>query len=261
MLADPRPQAGANRLKRKLSGGQLALLAGNFESPEMIDFVGSLGLFDGAWIDMEHGPVAMDSLADMSRAADLWGMSSIVRVRAIDPALIALTMSQGVDGVIVPHVNTRAEAELVVDSVKMAPIGHRGPAGGRRSYGRSLDQQTADANDDSFVAVMIEDVSAVRNLPDILQVPHIDMFFVSHYDLAQSMGLQTDVHNPALIETFDSAVRQVVDAGKVAAAVVGEKDLEKYLALGVRCLKVPRWQALIEKGLRAFAEAVEVAKN
>ena len=184
---------------------------------------------------------------------------TIVRVRAIDPALIALTMSQGVDGVIVPHVNTRGEAELVVDAVKMAPIGHRGPAGGRRSYGRSMSEQTSDANNDSFVAVMIEDIRAVGNLPEILKVPHIDMFFVSHYDLAESMGLQADVQNPALVETFDRAVQEVITAGRVAAAAVGERDLEKYLTLGVRCLKVPRWQALMATGLRAFVDRVEAA--
>ena len=71
-----------NRLKRKLGAGELSLITGNTESSDMIDFVGSsIELFDAVWVDMEHSPVTWANLADYHRAADLWGMSSIVRVR------------------------------------------------------------------------------------------------------------------------------------------------------------------------------------
>jgi len=235
-------------------------MAGNFESPDMVDLVGSLGLFDGIWIDMEHGPVVMSSLADMSRAADLWGMTSIVRVRGVLPDLIGLTLSQGIQGVIVPHVTTRVHAELIVDAAKVPPMGHRGAKGGRRAYGRPLAEHNRRLNDETFVAVMIEDLAGVENLPDILQVPHIDAFFVSHYDLAQDMGLHTDVHNPRLVETYDAAIAQIVGASRVAAAVVADADLEKYLKMGVRCLKVPGWQALLTNGYRTFVDRLGEAR-
>src|ERR1700737_1434570 len=136
--------------------GELALITGNYESSDMIDFAGSLGFFDGVWIDMEHGSVAMNSLPDMSRAADLWGMTSVVRVSPIAPAIIALTLSQGVNGVIVPHVNRREDAELVVDAAKFPPIGRRGAGAGRRSYGRGSGGHERNADDELFVAVMRE---------------------------------------------------------------------------------------------------------
>jgi 4-hydroxy-2-oxoheptanedioate aldolase len=248
-----------NRLKRKLGAGELSLISGNHESADMIDFVGSLGLFDGVWIDMQHGAVTVESLPDMSRAADLWGMTSLVRVRAIDHALIGLTITAGVHGVIVPRVNTRADAELVVDAAKFAPIGHRAASGGRRSYGRSTDEYHRNANDASFVAVMIEDIVAVENLTEILTVPHIDMFFVAHYDLAHSLGLQSDVENPKLVEVYDKAVELIVAAGKVAGAVVKETELQKYLSMGVRCVKVPGWQAQFASAARSFAKKVDAA--
>src|SRR4051812_30359380 len=81
-----------NRLKRKLAAGELGLISGNYENADMIDFIGSLGVVDGVWIDMEHSPVTWSRLADMSRAADLWGMTSIVRVRDNDPTIISLTL-------------------------------------------------------------------------------------------------------------------------------------------------------------------------
>jgi 2-keto-3-deoxy-L-rhamnonate aldolase RhmA len=255
-----RKDVDGNQLKRKLKAGQLSLISGNHESADMIDFVGSLGLFDGVWIDMQHGPVTVESLPDMSRAADLWGMTSLVRVRSIDHALIGLTVTAGVHGVIVPRVNTRADAELVVDAVKFAPIGHRAASGGRRSYGRGTNEYHSNANDASFVAVMIEDIVAVENLPEILAVPHIDMFFVAHYDLAHSMGLHSNVENPKLVETYDRAVELIVKTGKVAGAVVKETELEKYLSLGVRCVKVPGWQALFASSARSFARSAEAVK-
>ena len=249
-----------NRLKRKAAAGELSLISGNYETADLIDFVGSLGVFDGVWIDMEHGPVTVQSLADMSRAADLWGMTSIVRVRAIDAAIIALTLSEGVNGVIVPHVDTKAQAELVVEAAMFPPIGRRGASAGRRSYGRSTVEHLKSANDETFVAVMIEDVAGVENLPEILKVPHIDMFFVAHYDLAQSLGLQFDLENPTLVQTFDRAVEMIVKAGKTAGGVVSERDLEKYLRMGVRCVKVPGWQSYVASGARSFAKRVEAVK-
>jgi 2-keto-3-deoxy-L-rhamnonate aldolase RhmA len=252
---------GANKLKRKLIAGELALIAGNYESSDMIDFVGSLGFFDGVWIDMEHGSVAMNSLPDMSRAADLWGMTSVVRVSSIDPAIIALTLSQGVNGVIVPHVNTGDDAELVVDAAKFPPVGHRGAGAGRRSYGRGTGGYERSAEDDTFVAVMIEDVIAVNNLPEILEVPNIDLFFIGRYDLAQSLGLESDVRHPDLVKAFDGAIETIVKAGKVAGAVISEKDLDKYLSMGVRCLKTPTWQTFIAGAARSFVDSVEAAKS
>jgi 4-hydroxy-2-oxoheptanedioate aldolase len=250
----------ANKLKRKLNAGELALISGNYESSDMIDFAGSLGLFDGVWIDMEHGSVAMNSLPDLSRAADLWGMTSVVRVRAIDPAIIALTLSQGVHGVIVPHVNTKVDAEQVVDAAKFPPIGHRGAGAGRRAYGRGTAGYERSADDETFVAVMIEDIAAVKNLPEILKVPHIDMFFIGRYDLAQSLGLGTDVRHPDLVKAYDGAIEMIVKAGGVAGAVIGEEDLNKYVSMGVRCLKTPTWQTYIASGARSFVSRVEAAK-
>lgn len=249
-----------NRAKRKLKEGAFTTISGNYENADMVDFVCSFGLFDAVWIDMEHSPVTWATLADMSRAADLWGVSSIVRVRHNDPTIISLTLGEGVDGVIVPHVNTKEDAERVVDAAKFGPIGHRGTSGGRKTYGRGGDEHYAKTNDETIVVVMIEDYQAVERLPDILKVPHIDAFFVSHHDLSQSMGLLTDPHNPRITETFDRGIKQIVAAGKVAAASVPEKDLDKYLKMGVKFAKVPQWRGWIQAGATAYMKKLQATK-
>ncbi len=241
-----------NRAKRKLERGELTLMAGNFENADLVDFVGSLGLVDAVWIDMEHSPVTWRELADMSRAADLWGMSSIVRVRDNDPTIISLTLGEGVDGIIVPHVNTREEAEAAVGAAKFEPIGHRGTSGGRKSYGRK--DHYARANGETLVAIMIEDKVAVDNLPEILTVPHIDAFYVSHHDLAQSIGLLNAPHDPRIHELFDRGIKQIVDAGKIAGATIGAQEIEKYLAMGVKLVKAPAWRSYVASGMAAFVQ-------
>jgi 4-hydroxy-2-oxoheptanedioate aldolase len=243
-----------NRLKHKLAAGEVALVGGNYESADLIDLVGSLGVIDGVWIDMEHSPVTWAGLADMSRAADLWGMSSIVRVRDNDPTIISLTLGEGIDGIIVPHVNTKAEAERVVDAAKFDPIGHRGTSGGRKSYGRS--DHYAIANDETFVAVMIEDIQAIENLTEILTVPHIDVFFVARHDLSQSMGLLHDPGNPKLLETYDWAIDQIAAAGRTIGGVLPERDMGKYLAKGMRFVKAPQWRDWVSRSALGYAEKV-----
>lgn len=255
-MTQPDPDRTPNRLKRKLQAGEISLMSGNHESSELVDFTGSLGLFDAVWIDMQFGGVTVERLGDLSRAADLWGMSSLVRVRANDPALIANVLSTGVQGVIVPRITTKADAERVVEAAKFAPLGRRPASGGRRSYGRGPYADRTAANEETIVAVMIEDIDAVENVDAIVQVPHIDMFFVAHYDLALSMGLGIDVDNPSLVEAYDRAVKSITRAGRIAAGVVKEAELDKYLEMGIRCLKVPLWQNLYAAGARSYAEKV-----
>ncbi len=255
-MSQAAPDRTPNRLKRKLQSDALSLISGNHESSELVDFTGSLGLFDAIWIDMQFGGVTVERLGDLSRAADLWGMSSLVRVRANDPPVIAQVLSTGVQGVIVPRVATKAEAESVVDAAKFPPLGHRPASGGRRSYGRGPYADRTAANAETIVAVMIEDIDAVENIDAIVQVPHVDMFFVAHYDLALSMGLGDDVENAALVDAYDRAVRAIVGAGKVAGGVVKEAELDKYLAMGMRCLKVPLWQNLYAAAARSYADKV-----
>ncbi len=244
-------------MKRKLARKELSVMAGNYESTDMIDFAGSLGLFDAVWIDMEHSPVTWAGLADYSRAADLWGMSSVVRVRANEPSLISLTLAEGVDGVIVPHVNSRAEAQAALDAAKFGPLGHRAAAGGRRSYGRNDYYERA--NDETILGVMIEDVAAVERIDEILSVEGIDFFFVASYDLSQSLGLLGQVGHPTVRQVFDRAVGAIVDSGRVAATAAAPHDIERHLAMGVRCIKTPQWRSWLAAGARAYTGALRSA--
>jgi 4-hydroxy-2-oxoheptanedioate aldolase len=161
---------------------------------------------DYVCIDTQHGAIDYQISVSMIQAIDLAGGTPIVRVPWNEPGIIGKTLDAGAHGVIVPMVNTRAQAESVVRSARYAPHGARswGPvmAGLRHPDNR----QWADAN--IAVIPMIETVEAIGNLDDILGVPGIDAVYVGPADLAITLGLGPSGNegNPV----FDDALATIV---------------------------------------------------
>src|SRR5215211_1227958 len=131
-----------NPAKKKLAeGGLVTLVMGDY-SPDMCEFLGSLG-FDAVMGEMEHFTTSWQDIANMSRACDLWGMMCMVRINRNDPALITRTLDCGPDGI-------------------------RGQFGGRRSF--AVSDYHRQANEHVMTSILLEDIVAINNLPEILTV-------------------------------------------------------------------------------------------
>ena len=240
-----------NRVKEKLNKGDVAIaVGGHSNTGDTIDFMGPLG-FDGIWLEGEHGSVSWSQIGDLSRACDLWGMASVARLHLNDPGVITRTLDLGVNGIVVPHVSTRAEAERVVESAFFAPVGRRGIFSGRRSYGGS--DFFGEANLETLVIVLIEEIRAVENLAEILSVDHIDVFFVAPGDLAQTMGMVGKHRDPKVEAVVEGAIRQIVAAGRTAGALGYEDKLQDYFDLGVRFF-LTSYNAWLQEGARAYLD-------
>jgi len=138
------------------------------------------------------------ALGDLSRACDVWGMTSIARINKNDQNLMYRTLDRGVQGIVVPNVQTKAEAENVVQGCYYQPIGMRGVFTSRQGSGVANFHEVV--NDEVLTVVLLENVPALdANLDEILTVEHIDVFMVTTGDLAQSMGLLSDRANPKVI--------------------------------------------------------------
>src|SRR5699024_2209075 len=94
-------------------------------SAEVIEIIGQSDL-DFIVIDLEHGNISLESLENLLRAAEGSGLESIVRVNEINASLITKVLDLGPDGLVVPHIATKDEAEEVVQYAKYPPIGNRG---------------------------------------------------------------------------------------------------------------------------------------
>jgi 4-hydroxy-2-oxoheptanedioate aldolase len=227
-----------NTLKQKLVAGQPATVIAPFASSAgLVELVGHLG-FDGVFLDCEHGPGGWEDIEHMVRAAELAGYTSVVRVDRNDAATITRALDRGAGGIQVPHVNTAAEAEAAVQHAKYAPLGHRGWSGWRAAFGEDPATFSRRANEQTLVAVMLEEVEALHNLDEILRIDNIDVFFVAPGDLAQSMGYPGQTDHPQVSAAIEDALRRIRAASRTSGTLTTPATLARHLELGVLFLYV-----------------------
>ncbi len=206
----------SNRVIAAMEAGRLANgFHLNFAAPGIIEQVGNLP-FDFVYLDSEHGRFELRDIEECCRAADLAGLTVAARVPLTDANLISQYLNAGVQVVIVPHVDTKADALAAVDACFMEPQGHR-PNGPSRSnnfwHGAAdLTAAMAEVNDNVLLAVQIESAQAVSNLDDILSVKGIGFYIIGKSDLAQSYGyprLKGKVHPEvqALVASIEKRIR------------------------------------------------------
>lgn len=225
-----------NRIKRKLANGEVAIIVSGITHPDDIDAIGPVG-FDGVWLEGEHGASDPAELGNLTRACDIWGMTSVARINKNDQAMIYRTLDRGAQAIVVPHVNTRAEAENVVQGGKFAPIGQRGLFTSRQGYG--VDNYLKKANDETALIVLIEDIAAYENLDEILSVDHIDSFFVAPSDFAASMGHIGEIGHPDVQAKINGAIKKIVSAGRTAGTLATNENVGHFVDLGVKLFMVP----------------------
>ncbi len=227
-----------NQLKSKLAAGRVVVGSLVYvASPQLTEIIGLIG-FDFVVIDMEHGPVDMGVAENMVRAAELAGVTPIIRVTHNTPHLILRALDIGALGVHVPEVSDAHEGKAVVASVKYAPQGQRGLAGVRAAkYGLkdSLPEYAAAANQQTMVIVHIEDVKAVENLDALLAVEGIDVYFLGPTDLSNSLGIPGQSKDPKVIGLVEDSIKQIAGAGKIAGCIAADVETaRRYTELGAR---------------------------
>ena len=188
--------------------------------------------FDYVCVDTQHGLSDYSDSWRMLQAVNLGSATPVVRVPWNEPGVIGKSLDAGARGIVVPMVNTRAEAEAAVQACRYPPEGGR-------SYGpaRVLRQEGADyyahANADVAVIPMIETAEALSHLDDILSVPGVDAVYVGPSDLSLSLGLGPGnndgeaAFDEALAAIVDGCVRHGVVAGCHTAAELTQRRIEQ----------------------------------
>ena len=254
----------ANKVKAKLADGQMALGAMlTYHSPETVEILGAMG-FDFVTFDLEHEAYSEPDVVHSIRAAEAFDLTTIVRV-ANDPDLILRLLDGGAQGVHVPRVNTASDAQTVVEACRFHPQGRRTfYAGGRSgSYGVGLTEEeyAEGSNRETLVILQVEEEEGVRNIQEIISVPHVDAVQVGPKDLWQSMGMpdRTEVW-----KVVDRVLSQVAEGGLWGSMVAWlDKDIEEqllhYRELGVRMVTVSARDLLMYGGRHYLDQAVGVA--
>ncbi|MCS5732217.1 HpcH/HpaI aldolase family protein [Herbiconiux daphne] len=204
--------------------------------------------FDWLCLDAQHGRFddrALREGLDVSTAA---GATAWVRVRSNDAGLIGRALDSGARGVIVPLVDTPADAADAVRSAFYPPRGSRsfGPY-----LGTGAQPTPTEANDSTGVAVMIETAAGLAAASTIAATPGIEGVFVGPVDLALSLG--TTVDDLLADESPDSALRRIaraaVEAGVTPGAFAGSPGTaHAFAALGYRFIAATTDSAVLAAG-------------
>jgi 4-hydroxy-2-oxoheptanedioate aldolase len=236
-----------NQTKAKLKAGQTVYgVFTRYPQASLVEVLGYQG-WDFIVFDGEHGTIEPLDCENMVRAAELRDVTPIIRVPTNQPHLILRYLDTGAQGLHVPWVNTGAEAEQVVRSVKYGPRGIRGLAGIRASdYGQigTLADYVVKANAETLVIVHIETAEAVEQLPDMLKVDDIDVIFIGPTDLSHSLGVPGQPQHPDV----QAAMQKITDL--VLAS-------DKNIALGIMVPNIEGAQQWAERGARYISISFE----
>jgi len=214
--------------------------------PAVMEIAGLAG-FDFAIIDTEHGEISTDRAVDMIRAAKLGGCSPILRVYGNQPELIGKALDMGADGVQVPMICSKEQAQAAVNAAKFSPDGSRGC--NRFVHAARYSDMTGaeffgESNKRTAVLLQVEGKEGLDNIEEILTVPGIDVLFIGPYDLSASLGIPGQVEHPLVLAAMEKT--------QAAAKKVG-------VALGFFCDDVPTAIKWKNRGVQYLSFSADVS--
>jgi 4-hydroxy-2-oxoheptanedioate aldolase len=267
-LADPRREPISpwlNPVTRALRAGRVAVGACAISFPGAVSaqIFGRAG-FSFYYFDMEHSSLSIDAVAPIATAAKLAGIVPIAGPSGIADFLVSRTLDNGAMGVIVPHVTSRAEAELVVAASLYAPDGSRGLL----NFGALTDFEMADAaewvtaiNRETLVAVKVESEAGINNIEAIASVPGLSAILIGPGDLSASLGIPgAPLEHPRMVEAIEATVAACARNGIAGGPHVStQADLATWVERGARFFSFSFDGALLLDGSRqAVCAAREV---
>jgi len=229
-----------NRALERLANGEIALgvgvrLARSVEIAKMM----RASDFDWLFIDLEHGSLALETVAQISIAAADNGIAPIVRVPTGQWDVASRALDGGAQGIVMPHIDTVEDAREAVHHLRFPPVGHRATLGGLPHYDYQhvkATQVAQEVNAATLIAVMIESPQGVENADAIAAVEGVDVLFIGVNDLAEGMGLSGQLDHPRVAEAVAEVAGGAAAHGKHAGiGGIGDTDLlRRYIAMDMR---------------------------
>jgi 2-keto-3-deoxy-L-rhamnonate aldolase RhmA len=219
-----------NWIKPALRRGEtiVGIMVSELKTPMLGAMLDAAGLHF-AIIDQEHGAYGADALGAIIAGFRGGRCRPLVRVPDTRREYFLTPLELGAAGIVVPRVESRAQAEEVVKYGRYAPQGDRGLSLMRAHTGfRRVDKDSylAKANEDILLIAQIETRQAVENLDEILSTPGIDMAFIGPSDLSLSCGTSSSLRDPAMRALVDT----IVAAAKRHGVFVGIQTYDLAIA-------------------------------
>jgi 2-keto-3-deoxy-L-rhamnonate aldolase RhmA len=259
-------QVKTSRIKRIVKEGGTALGAGVLSfSPSVVEVFADAGI-DFVWLDLEHSgysPYDYEHMTSMVRAADAFGISTLVRVPENSESMIAKVLDAGVHAVLVPGVTSVEGATHAVGAAKYFPpdrTGNRGAALSRFVGFKGLSEGAArQADAETMVGIMIEDRATVDNLEAITSVKGLDFGFLGPQDLSISLGLSFQPGHQRVQEYIQKAIQTCKSKGlTLGHAVTDAEAAKKAIGQGFRILRIGQDLQILNKEIQGLLERIKV---
>jgi 4-hydroxy-2-oxoheptanedioate aldolase len=254
-----------NAMKEKIArGGKVFGTFYQMGSETGVECLGIAGL-DYIIIDTEHGPFETERVADFVRAAELHGLTPLVRIKEISRPAVLKNLDVGAMGLVVPFVKTMEDIRRIIEYGKYAPLGERGCAMGRgvdfgkAPYNDSLGRYFDTCNAATSLIPQCETKECLDIIEEVMATDGIDGVFVGPNDLAISMGMPGQFTHP----DFEAAVQRILkaakDNGKFAMIYVSDKQTaHRRYAQGFDAVA---WRIDVSVYIGAFMELVKEFEN
>lgn len=224
-------------------------------SPLVAEICAGAGL-DWLLIDMEHSPNGLESVLAQLQAVAAAPVTAVVRVPIGDVVTIKQVLDLGAQNILVPMVDTAAQAAELVEAVRYPPRGRRGVGSALARSGRwnRVEDYLADADRHVSLFVQVETTAGVRNAAEIAAVDGVDGVFVGPSDLAASMGLLGAQTHPDVVAAVLEAFAAVRGTGTPVGVNAFDPDAaQRYLDEGASFVLVGADVTLLARGSEALA--------
>jgi 2-dehydro-3-deoxyglucarate aldolase/4-hydroxy-2-oxoheptanedioate aldolase len=245
-------------LKEKLRQGKLVRVfcLGQLCSPKLVEMVAWHGGYEAIWLDQEHGALSNERLEDAIRAARGAGISTFVRLAPTDYATVMRPLEAGAGGIMAAQVRSARQAEEIVSWAKFHPRGLRGinNTGVDGRYGATpMADYFRQANENTFIAIQIENTAALEEVEQIAAVKDVDVLFVGPADLSQSMGIPAAWDHPRLWEALERVARAAHHHGiHWAILPLSPAHARRCVELGCCMLSLGLDVWAVQRGLKGF---------
>jgi 2-keto-3-deoxy-L-rhamnonate aldolase RhmA len=226
-------------LRRRLLAGEtiFGLFVAELRAPGMGLMLDAAG-YDFAIFDMEHGSYTLSDLAAMVPGFQGCRCAPLLRVPAVRREFFQAPLDLGVAGIVVPMVESAADARECVQLMKYPPVGRRGVSYCRphsRFQTPAGDQFTVEANENTLLVVQIETAKGLEHVDEIVAVPGVDAVFVGNADLAQSLGCPSDLERGQLREAMERIIKAAAARQVAGGANITEpKMIAELHGIGLR---------------------------
>jgi 2-dehydro-3-deoxyglucarate aldolase len=219
-------------IKEKLLNGEVVVGTWlNSGSPIIGELLAQCG-YDFICVDAEHSPVDINQTFSIFQGITSGNSKCIcgVRLHGVDYSLTKRYLDAGAQLIIGPLVNDANDAQNLIEAVKYPPLGKRGLGFCRaNNYGGNVKNHFNKSNQESLVAVQIEDKVGVENIDEILKTPGIDIVFIGPYDLSASLGITAEFENDLYIKARNKILHACHRYNKIAGIHVVDPDINEVM--------------------------------